>query len=164
MVEMMLTLLVLAVLLAFAVPSFNQATLGSRLSAVANDLVASAQIARSEAIKRNAPVTLCRSVDRRKCATSGGWQDGWLVVDLRNPLLDNDNVVLQYRQALPSGFRIWQETFGVVTFPATVVGVTPATFTVCRTNPVGKQERVVTIKASGAASVSQPDAPSDCEP
>jgi hypothetical protein len=42
-----------------------------------------------------------------------------------------------------------------LTFPAAVVGATPATFTVCRDSPVGKQERLVTVTASGGASVAQ---------
>ncbi|MCU0963424.1 MAG: hypothetical protein MUF48_25310 [Pirellulaceae bacterium] len=48
----MVTITILGILLAWAVPSFKDASLSSRLTAFANDLVASAQIARSEAIKR----------------------------------------------------------------------------------------------------------------
>jgi len=151
LVELMVTLAVLAILLSLAVPSFRDATLGSRLSGYANDLLASTQLARSEAIKRNVPVTLCRSTDGSTCATSGGWQAGWIV------RLD-DGTVLSRQQALPTEFHVTQGTFGALTFPATVVGVTPATFTVCRASPVGKQERVVTVTASGAASVRMTEA------
>jgi len=146
LVELMVSLAVLAILLALAVPSFQNATLGARLSGYANDLLASTQLARSEAIKRNAPVTLCRSTDGTTCATTGSWHVGWIVRLA-------DGTVLQRQQPLPSEFRITQGTFGAITFPATVAGVTPATFTVCRASPVGKQERVVTVTASGAASV-----------
>ena len=144
-VELMVSLAVLAILLALAVPSFTNATLGSRLAGYANDLLASTQIARSEAIKRNAPVTLCASSNGTTCASSGGWQQGWIVLV--------GTTVLQRQQALPSEFRVTQGTFGAITFPATVVGVTPSTFVVCRASPVGNQERVVTITASGSASV-----------
>ena len=156
-VELMVALSVLAILLALAVPSFTNATLGARLSSYANDLLASTQLARSEAIKRNAPVTLCRSLDGETCAASGDWQSGWIVVDLRVEGDDGDNIVFQHQQALPPEFRITQCTFGVITFPATVAGVTPARFRVYRASPAGGQERAVIITASGSASVRTPE-------
>ena len=70
LVELMVTLLVLAVLLGLAVPSFRDAALSSRLTGYANDLVASVQVARSEAIKQNAVATM---------VPVGSWQDGWVV-------------------------------------------------------------------------------------
>ena len=149
-VELMVALSVLAILLALAVPSFTNATLGARLSSYANDLLASTQLARSEAIKRNAPVTLCASSNGTTCATSGGWQVGWIVRLA-------DGTILQRQQALPPEFRITQGTFGAITFPATVAGVTPTTFRVCRANPAGSQRRIVTVTASGSASVRAED-------
>jgi hypothetical protein len=38
-------------------------------------------------------------------------------------------------------------------FPGTVVGATTATLTVCRSDPVGAEERVVTVSGTGAAYV-----------
>jgi len=150
LIELMVAIMVLGILLGVAVPSFRDAALSSRLTAYANDLVASAQIARSEAIKRNAPVTLCASSNGTTCATSGGWQVGWIVRLA-------DGTILQRQQALPPEFRITQGTFGAITFPATVAGVTPTTFRVCRANPAGSQRRIVTVTASGSASVRAED-------
>ena len=70
----------MAVLATLAVPSFRDASLGSRLAATANSLHGSIQIARSEAIKANAPVTLCASADGLTCATAGDWDQGWIVL------------------------------------------------------------------------------------
>ena len=150
LVELMVTLLVLAILLGVAVPSFRDAALSSRLTAYANDLVASAQIARSEAIKRNVDITLCASAGGLACDAGGAWEGGWIV-------RTEGGVVLQRQPALSDGFRV-TETIGnlsEVVFPATVVGVTRASFTVCRGSPVGKQERVVTIGVSGNTSVTR---------
>ena len=108
------------------------------------------QLPRSEAIKRNAPVTLCASSNGTTCATSGGWQVGWIVRLA-------DGTILQRQQALPPELRITQETFGAITFPATMAGGTPATFRVCRANPAGSQRRIVTVTASGSASVRAED-------
>jgi type IV fimbrial biogenesis protein FimT len=161
LVEMMVAIVILAALLALAVPAFTDATLGSKLSSLANDLVASTQIARSEAIKRNAEVVVCASTDGATCddPAVGDWQVGWIVQ------VDDSGEVIQRIAPLPEDFHAFQAGAPTaITFPPTVVGVTTASFTFCRTAPVGKQERVVTIKTSGTANVSQPDPPGDCEP
>jgi len=147
LIEMMTAIFILAILVTLAVPSFNNAALSGKLTGFANDLVASAQLARSEAIKRNASVTMCRSTDGATCAGSGGWESGWILL--------RGTEVLEHHQALPPEFRIIQGTFGAITFPAQVVGVTPTTFKVCRASPVGNQERTVRLTTSGTTSVAR---------
>jgi type IV fimbrial biogenesis protein FimT len=162
LIELMVAIMVLAVLLGIAVPSFRDAALGSRLTAYANDLVASAQIARSEAIKRNASVLLCASEDGAECGTDAGWEVGWIVVASRQvPAADPDDppetvfdVVLQRQPPLSSDFLVRAGAVTSISFPPTVVGVDPTpTFTVCRASPVGSQERQVRITSSGSTSV-----------
>jgi type IV fimbrial biogenesis protein FimT len=148
LVELMITIMIMAILFGLAVPSFNDAVLGGKLSAFSSNLVASAQLARSEAIKRNEVVRVCASSDGTNCGvSSGGWEAGWIV------LLADDSV-LQRQEALPPEFRFVQ-TGGndTLSFPPSVIGATTATFTVCRATPVGKQNRVVTVTASGSTRV-----------
>jgi type IV fimbrial biogenesis protein FimT len=148
LIELLVSITILAILLGLAVPSFNNAVLGGKLSAFSTNLVASTQLARSEAIKRNQIVRLCASSNGSSCGVaSGGWEAGWIV-------LLADNSVLQRQEALPSEFRFVQ-TGGNATlnFPPSVIGATTATFTVCRATPVGKQNRVVTVTASGSTRV-----------
>jgi type IV fimbrial biogenesis protein FimT len=148
LIELMVAITILAILLAWAVPSFNNAALSSKLTGFANDLVSSTQIARSEAIKRNAPITLCASSNGTACATSGGWEVGWILLQ--------GTTVLQRHQALPTEFRIVQNgTFGALTFPPDVVGATAATFKVCRAVPVGHEERTVRVTTSGGTAVAR---------
>jgi len=155
LVELMMAITVVAILLVIAVPSFRDAALGSRLSAVANNLLASVQLARSEAIKRNQTVTLCASANGSSCAASGDWEQGWII-------LDADNNVINRQDVLPAGLKVLQA--GIIVAPATTfltplqfqpigIGATAATFTVCRASPVGSQERVVTVTATGTAYV-----------
>ena len=146
LVELITAVAVLAVLVALAVPNFNDATLSARLNGFANSLVASAQIARSEAIKRNSTITLCKSANGTSCAATGGWQQGWILL--------NGATVLQRQQALPTEFSITGGPAGGLSFLPTVVGTTNATITVCRLTPVGSEERVVTISGTGSAYVS----------
>lgn len=80
-VELMVTVAVAGILLAVAVPSFNQMAVNSRLTAQVNDVVAALNLARSEAIKRNTSVTFCRvsSETAVNCETSTGDWTHWVV-------------------------------------------------------------------------------------
>lgn len=163
LVELMVTIAVLAFLLAVVIPSLTDMSLGSKLRSHANDLVAGAVLARSEAIKRNSVVRMCVSADGASCVV-GGWEQGWIVfhdVDDDGALDAGETVLLQH-QAAAAGFKI-TGTVDNVRFQATGLGATQASLTVCRATPsVGNQERVVSIGLTGRASVATPDVPSDC--
>lgn len=151
LIELMVTIAVAAVLLAVAAPSFNDATLSGKLTSYANNLVASAALARAESIKRNATVTLCVSSNGSSCASSGSWEDGWIVV------LSDGTTIIQAQPTAVSGYKITEASSKrSLTFQPTGVGATTATLTVCRATPtVGSQERVVSISATGRASVTR---------
>lgn len=77
LVELMVTLAVLVVLMAVAVPSFRSITLANRLTTNANELVGAIQTARMEAIKRNARTQFCSNSDTNNTSdTLGGACDG----------------------------------------------------------------------------------------
>lgn len=67
----MVTIAILAILAGLAYPSFMNLINGERLTSSANELVASLQLARTEAIRLGSPVTVCRSDDGRTCRTGG---------------------------------------------------------------------------------------------
>lgn len=73
LIELMVTLAVLAVVIAVAAPSFTLVHNSSRLSAAANELVGSLQIARMDAIRLNGRVSLCPSNDGQNCTNSSVW-------------------------------------------------------------------------------------------
>lgn len=73
LVELLITVAVAAVLLAVAVPSFNNYLAAYRLTTLTNDLISAVHLTRSEAIRLNRNATLCRtaaSVDTT-CAAAG---------------------------------------------------------------------------------------------
>ncbi|MGO4221038.1 GspH/FimT family pseudopilin [Lysobacter sp. TAF61] len=78
LVELAITLAVLAVLMSVAIPGFRLVQNSSRLSAAANELVGSLQSARMEAIRRNGRVVICSSADGATCSGVGTSQ-GWVV-------------------------------------------------------------------------------------
>lgn len=86
LVELMITIVIAGILLAIGVPSFNQMIKNSQLTTQVNRLVTSLNLARNEAIKRSANITICQSSTGNSCA--GSWlasQDGWIV------FVDTDN-------------------------------------------------------------------------
>lgn len=146
LLEMMVTLAIAAILVTLAVPSFNEAMLGSKLNTQANNFVASAQLARSEAIKRNTAVTLCASSTGSTC--TGAWSDGWIV-------LASDGTVLFRQIPLAPGFRLSGNVTSIV-FQSTGVGATFADLTLCRATPtVGSQGRTIQVSATGRPGVTK---------
>ncbi|BEP61695.1 GspH/FimT family pseudopilin [Variovorax sp. V213] len=149
LVELMVTIVVLVILMSVAVPSFDNIRLSSRLNSYSTDLVAGSQVARSEAIKRNAQVRLCVSSNGTSCATTGQWETGWIVIS-------TDGVVIQKQPATASGYQIRDGGgLSALAFEATGVGATAANFTICRASPVGSQERVVKVSATGRSSITR---------
>lgn len=86
--ELMIALAIMAVLSAAAVPSFKNMTNTIRARSVSSELYASLSRARSEAIKRNAEVSLAPASQ-----TAANWQDGWQIPDPAGNLLENHPAV-----------------------------------------------------------------------
>jgi type IV fimbrial biogenesis protein FimT len=78
LIESMLALMVLAILAAIAVPSFRTYTANTKVSASTNGLASALARARSEALLRGIPVSVCgATADLTAC--SGTWTNGWIV-------------------------------------------------------------------------------------
>lgn len=79
LIELMVTLAVAAILLSASAPSFVTLIDNNRAASAANDVLASLQFARSEAVKRAADVSLCTSSDGAGCIGGTDWKDGWII-------------------------------------------------------------------------------------
>lgn len=87
--ELLITMLVIGVVLTVGIPSFSDFTRNSRITSTANDLHSSFQLARSEAARSKAPVTICASADPLGAATCDGatFDGGWIIfVDLNGDI------------------------------------------------------------------------------
>jgi type IV fimbrial biogenesis protein FimT len=156
LIEMLVTLTILGVLAMLAAPSFNEAMLGNKLASFANRFLASAQLARSEAIKRNAVVRLCASANGVACAGGGTFQQGWVVFhDANNDgVVNGGETVIQVEQALSDDYHFTSNAGYGLAFQPIGAGATAAVMTLCRATPsAGRQERRVTLSATGRASV-----------
>ncbi len=81
LIELMVTLTIAGILMAWAAPSYTTFVKNNRLTTQANDMMADLALARSEAIKRATNITVCKSTDGVTCNAGAGWDDGWIVVN-----------------------------------------------------------------------------------
>jgi type IV fimbrial biogenesis protein FimT len=84
LIELMITVVVLAVLVAIAGPAFYDTIKRNEVRTQASQIVASLNLARSTAVRRNHPVTMCASSDSTSalvpsCGAGVTWMDGWVV-------------------------------------------------------------------------------------
>lgn len=99
--ELMIGLAVAGITLTMGVPGFTDFVANQTQTTATNEIVTAMTLARSEAIKRNAYVTVCRSRDGVQC--SGGsdeWHNGWIVFANTSQdnaaTLDADETLLRY--------------------------------------------------------------------
>lgn len=108
LIELIIVLILISLLLILAVPAYQALIANSRVTSGVNQLVASINYARSEAIKRQSIVTLCSSQDGQQCG--GLWRNGWLIfVDkAATGQITTSNNILRTYNALPAGDElIW---------------------------------------------------------
>lgn len=144
-VELMVVVAVVGILAIIAVPSMSALMNANRLNGASGELIAALQVARSEAIRRNARVTVCASTDGTTCSTSGAWAQ-WIVHGNDNATA-TDEVI---RNDRPTGsVQISGPTAGIVFRPSGIID-TQATVVACLpvTNPA-ENRRVVTVMISG---------------
>lgn len=159
LIELLVTLAVAAILVTIAVPNYQTFVLNSRMSSMSNDLMSALQLARSEAIKRNLRVSVCKSTGGA-CVAGGTWAQGWMVFDDGDVpgTLDGADQPIQIYPAL-SGTATAAATANVSNFisylptgmPNLAVGTT-ATITLCP-GVSGVNGRNVQIVAAGRASI-----------
>lgn len=80
LVELTVVLAVAAILAMAAAPSFADLIRSNRIATANNDLVATLQYARAEAVQRGRPVSVCASGDGATCSGGSDWSPGWIVL------------------------------------------------------------------------------------
>ncbi len=113
-IELMIVLLLASAILAIGAPSFGDMVRNNQLTAAANDFLAAAQVARTEAIKRQARVVLCASStpESANATCNNGDYTGWIAfVDNNGDCLRANNEPL-VRSGGPLGSGIANSSDG----------------------------------------------------
>ncbi len=111
LVELMITLVLGALVLTLAVPSFRTLVQSNQMTTVLNDLVTDLSLARSEAIKNGGGATACkRNAAGSACDTTADWHDGWIVfsdIDGDGTIDAGDgDAILRIHEPLISDFNV----------------------------------------------------------
>ena len=164
LIELIITLAIAAILMAVAIPNFQSFVLNNRISAQANDFMASIGLTRSEAVKRATRVTICKSANGTSCATAGSWAQGWIVFTDGSTagsaagLVDGTDAVLQVRGPLEGAntFVGNINAANFVAYGATGFGTLAGTISLCPPSPAAVEGRDIVITNTGRARVQRP--------
>ena len=107
LIELLVTVALTIIVVGIGVPSLLRMIHTSSLISITNELVADLQFTRSEAIKRNVPVTICRSnAAYNACAAGTEWEGGWIVfvdnIGSSNAVVDNGEAIIRTHKGPPS--------------------------------------------------------------
>jgi len=183
LMELMIAVAIVGILVAIGGPSMRSFVQGNRLIASSNELLSAFHIARSEAIKLNARVTICESDNGTSCTApgTGNWKSGWIVfVDANGDLTGtgsrctapNTDCLLRSHGAIDDDFLSLLGSNGVSSFtftsrglPKAVTGVPQSgTFSLCEFNDnnVVTGSRAVILSFSGRVRISDNNAVITC--
>lgn len=152
LIELMVTLAVLAILLSLAVPGFQSFVQNSRATTLANQLTSSIHLARSEAVRRGMVVSVCADV----------WTDGWRVEIGSDCDATGDNILRTW-EARPTGSVIQSGGTDSVSFEATGARADASgdlvAFSVWVVNCRGERARSLRVAPNGSVGVAREDCP-----
>jgi len=109
LIELIVTIAIIAIVATIAMPSLYQGIQGSRLASQANSFKGVLATARSEAVKRAVRVTMCKSTDGANCnAGAAGWETGWIMfVDVNsNGQRDAGEPLITSQSSMPPNYTL----------------------------------------------------------
>ncbi len=103
LIELMVTLSVLAILLTIGIPNLQMFIQNSRLQSQSASLMGDLNYARSEAVRLGSPVAVCASANGAAlCSGALTWETGWIVFNDRNSNGAVDAAELPILRAAPA--------------------------------------------------------------
>ncbi len=156
LLELIVTIAVASIILGIAVPSFRAMSINNRLATQANDIVGAINLARSEAIKRNRSVSLCRVRDGNDttCETSSGIWTDWIIRAntgeiVRRGRIDRYGNALTMRSTLVNDHAVFSSD-GLVRTGGVLAN--DREFTICFADGGANNRRVITMGAGSRIS------------
>lgn len=181
LLELLITLAVVAIIVSIGAPSLSGGLNDSRLRTSANSLQSALSAARSTAVAKGVIVTVCKSTTSQTCASGSDWAEGWIVfvdkgtigvvdaedADLSSGTASDQRILVQQGLGESVAVKAESNTGGGLNY----VSFQPngftrnadgqfqsGTFLFCdeRGDSAGAKRRVVRIGAAGASRVSDP--------
>ncbi|MDX1497791.1 MAG: GspH/FimT family protein [Salinisphaeraceae bacterium] len=180
LIELIISISVIAVLLALALPAFQEFTRNNRRAAAVNEFMAAGNLARAEALRRSSAVTLCRTNQPTAAAGAvdpdcgngpNGWEDGWIIfADLNQ---DNDwdagEPLIQASQAIDGDISITGTGTTATRIRYTPngelqPGINNGTLRVCNTSDNGARGRDIILAPVGKLRSEENNTYTSCPP
>jgi len=161
LLELVVTLGIVAVLVGLAVPSLQSWISDSEISSSTNAFVSSVQTARSTAVAQNTNVGMCPTDKPQdisvRCSTGVSWTEGWIVfVDTNGDGIrtNNEEELLLHMEERSPGFEIIVDEVyrDLIYFSANGTSITPVNIPITGSFTISygsSENRVVTISANG---------------
>jgi len=154
LIELMVTLAVLALLLAWGVPAFREMLSNNRIAEAANRLVASLHYARTEALRRN------RCVRVQASGSPADWNEGWTVAANQSLGCTGTTYQTLRSEPGPGGSLTLSESGGATsllyrgdgTLESPAAGIS---IDLCDADRTGETGRRIAVNAAGRPSVSE---------
>jgi type IV fimbrial biogenesis protein FimT len=164
LMELMVSLTVLGILLGLAVPTFREFTRNNRTAAIHNDLTTAFTLARSEALKRSMPVSVCASTDAETCGTNEDWSAGWIVFTdgsgTAGSVEDPDTVLQAWTAAAGGDVTIDTDRDFIQYAPTgTVIPDSASTFDVFAAGCTGDHGRRLGVSPTGSLTPTKAECP-----
>lgn len=159
LIELLIGVTVIAMLTSLTSSALSGVMDSFRLTSASNTFLSALHLTRSEAIKRNSRVVLCKSATGASCAVDGDWGQGWVVFHdaNNNAVLDSGEEVIRRESALPASFSMTGNTpvakyvsYTAVGTPKSSAGAFQAgTITLCRQSVSGGDARQIILSSTG---------------
>lgn len=144
LIELMITLLVLAILLTVAIPSFRTFILNNRLSTDVDSLVNALNYTRGIALTNNSNVLICPFNAANSTACGNNWSAGWIVVTQPTT---GTGVLIKSQQNASTGPTIGANN-NSITFNSRGLATSQTNFSFCDTRG-GTYARSVEVMTTG---------------
>ena len=156
LIELLSTLMIVAVLANIAVPSFTVLVQDKKQDAQLSDFKNSVLITRSEAIKRGVPTVICASTNGVTCANAS-WTPGWVsfVDDNGNDEYDVGEFVIRVNSGLDPGYSLIGSVnvASKIRYQASGDALESGSITLCDPRGVDKAQAIV-VSPSGKPKLS----------
>lgn len=157
LIELLVTLSIAVVTLTVGVAAFRELVADTRMTTAVNDLIASMQLARSEAVRRGERVTLCpddpSTANTFDCSGGTDWTVGYIVFADSNSdgVVADQGDVIRKIEEIPASISITSGSRTRITFQAdgSSAGFN-TTFSVCDQGG-SAQQRAVILSDTGRA-------------
>lgn len=159
LLELLVAMSLILMIMAWAGPAMSEIVVSIKMKAGAQAIFDTLELARSEAVKRNGRVVICKSATGMACERGAGWEQGWIVFqDINNnAMLDGGESLLHREHALHQTLRVRgnmpvQDYVSYTAFgksKLTSGAFQAGTFTVCPNSGSAAEARQVIINSAG---------------